>query len=131
MKNYGDRLNAALAHAGKHQKDLVKALPISQQTISKLCSGKYQSSECTARIAKFLDVEPLWLECGEGEMLEYIILPEQFEVLRHKLSRNKLKVLSKLSVLLSDNLNSIDELTIENLIDTFYIKNRVQEHIHA
>lgn len=118
MKNYADRLNFALSNAGKKPKDLEIALEIPQQTISRLRTGKSSYSECTARIAHYLGVNALWLECGEGEMVG----EKKNEALQviERVPETKLPTVFEICNFLSNpNVDPMDEIMIKRLIHSF------------
>ncbi len=66
---YGNRLVAAMNHAGHTQKDLVKKSGLSQSTISSAINRGNGSSH-TALFAKLCGVNAHWLATGEGEWLQ-------------------------------------------------------------
>lgn len=131
MKTYAERLNFMLSRAKMSQAELARLLGIDQQLINNVCSGITKKPSHVAQIAKHLDCNALWLECGEGEMYPEIILPEQLDEVRTRVPRKGLKMLSRLSFLLADNLSSVDEMTIENMIETIDFKNKYINQVHA
>lgn len=66
---YKDRIKIARAHAGLTQGQLADAVGVKQASISDLETGKSQSSSYSASIAKACGVDALWLEKGQGEMV--------------------------------------------------------------
>lgn len=68
--NYSQRLKAARKHANLTQAELSKAVGITQTSISDLERGKSASSTFGASIARICGVSALWLETGEGKMID-------------------------------------------------------------
>lgn len=68
--NYSERLKTARKQAGLTQADLARQVGIDQTSISNLERGKSQGSSHTVSIAHACGVSPLWLESGEGPMVE-------------------------------------------------------------
>lgn len=66
---YKDRIKIARAHAGLTQGQLADAVGVKQASISDLETGKSQSSSYSASIAKACGVDALWLEKGQGAMV--------------------------------------------------------------
>ncbi|WP_313415878.1 S24 family peptidase [Stenotrophomonas sp.] len=64
-----ERLVAARERSGLSQTALAKSVGISQQAIAQLESGKAKKTGALAEIARSLDVDPLWLALGVGDML--------------------------------------------------------------
>jgi len=69
--NYSQRLKAARKHANLTQAELSKAVGITQTSISDLERGKSASSTFSASIARICGVSALWLETGEGKMIDH------------------------------------------------------------
>jgi len=67
MKTYSARIKAALAASGKTQTELADHVGVKQQTIQYLCS-RGKGSRHNQSIASFLNVNPVWLERGVGQM---------------------------------------------------------------
>jgi phage repressor protein C with HTH and peptisase S24 domain len=65
----GDRVKQAREHAKLTQKDLAHNVCVSQTTIYKLESGASSSSRRTVAIAMSCNVNPIWLETGQGKMV--------------------------------------------------------------
>lgn len=63
-----DRLKLAMFEAGATQQWLAMRVGVSQGAIQKLASGKAKTSGRIVDIAKALDVDPVWLSTGDGEM---------------------------------------------------------------
>lgn len=67
---YKERVKAARKHAKLTQGQLGQLVGIDQASVSDLERGRSQRSSYNATIAKACGVSALWLESGEGEMLE-------------------------------------------------------------
>ncbi|MDW0357691.1 XRE family transcriptional regulator [Halomonas venusta] len=65
----GDRVKRARKHAGLNQRDLAKAIGITQPSLSELERGESRSSAYLIQIASACGVNASWLATGEGEML--------------------------------------------------------------
>ncbi|EKT4090772.1 helix-turn-helix transcriptional regulator [Stenotrophomonas maltophilia] len=63
-----ERLVAARERAGISQTALARTVGISQQAIAQLESGKAKKTGALAEIARALNVDPMWLALGEGDM---------------------------------------------------------------
>lgn len=74
---FSERFLAAIAHAGISQKQLGEDTGCSQPTLSKIASGKSQSSTFTVQIAKRCGVRPEWLAMGEGEMTDGLYVEDE------------------------------------------------------
>lgn len=66
MKTLQERLRHARISKGMSQAELGKAIDKSQSAIAALESGRNKESTNIVSLAKVLDVDPLWLETGEG-----------------------------------------------------------------
>lgn len=68
MNTYGERLDHALLLARKSRSSLGRELKISPQAIGQVILGKTRAltAENSARAARFLGVDHLWLATGEG-----------------------------------------------------------------
>jgi hypothetical protein len=133
METYAERLNLALVHAGKKPIDLSKNLPIKQQTVSKLCRGEITSSSVTARIARYLNVSPIWLECGEGEMVENK-KDDVLDVIERVPETKRPIVFEVCNFLSNPNVDPMDEIMVKKLIHVMcgmYPQNSVQNAMHA
>ncbi len=66
---YGERLLQALTASKKTRSQLAEKLGISEQAVGQVILGntKAFSAENSARAARFLEVDDLWLATGEGE----------------------------------------------------------------
>ncbi|MCK0552550.1 helix-turn-helix transcriptional regulator [Pantoea ananatis] len=62
------RLRIAMAEQGVTQSTLAEKVGVSQAAIQKLTSGKAKSSTKLLAIATALNVNPIWLETGNGPM---------------------------------------------------------------
>lgn len=69
--NIGARVKAARKARGLSQSDLAKAIGITQPTLSNLEGGRNTSSVKILDMARALQVSPLWLQDGIGEMGEF------------------------------------------------------------
>lgn len=63
-----ERLKLARSAKGISQKDLAAKIGRNQSAIAALESGRNKESTNIATIAKVLDVDPVWLETGIGNM---------------------------------------------------------------
>ena len=68
----GDRVKRARKHAGLNQRDLAKAIGITQPSLSELERGESRSSAYLIQIASVCGVDANWLATGKGEMLNRI-----------------------------------------------------------
>lgn len=70
LKNFSERLNAALSESGITQADLAKKIDISRASISQMLGGKiaYPSSIIAIRLCEVLNVDIHWLIFGTGTM---------------------------------------------------------------
>lgn len=68
MPDFGSRLTRALALADKSQRELAAELGISVQAVGQVIAGKTKAmtAENTARAARYLKINQLWLATGEG-----------------------------------------------------------------
>lgn len=65
-----DRLKEAMRRKNISQADLAEAVGISAVAIGKILSGKTSKSRYIIAIAAALDINPMWLQSGEGENAE-------------------------------------------------------------
>lgn len=65
----GDRVKRARKHAGLNQRDLAKAIGITQPSLSELERGESRSSAYLIQIAAACGIDATWLATGQGEML--------------------------------------------------------------
>lgn len=63
-----DRLKVARKNARKSQLEVADAIGITQSAYSQLETGRVDSSSHLPTIAKFLGIDPYWLQTGEGPM---------------------------------------------------------------
>ncbi len=63
-----NRIRIAREHAGLTQKELADRVGISQTAVHKLECGRSRSSRRTVAIAIACDVDPIWLETGQGSL---------------------------------------------------------------
>lgn len=68
MTEFKDRLKMARKSAKMTQVQLAQAIDVTQSSISDLESGRNKISTKTAQIAQVLNVNPIWLATGQGEM---------------------------------------------------------------
>lgn len=69
MTEFKDRLKMARKSAKMTQVQLAQAIDVTQSGISDLESGRNKISTKTAQIAQVLNVNPIWLATGQGEMV--------------------------------------------------------------
>jgi transcriptional regulator with XRE-family HTH domain len=65
-----DRLKEAMLRKNISQADLAEAVGISTVAIGKILSGATSKSRYIIAISAALDINPLWLQSGEGEITE-------------------------------------------------------------
>lgn len=70
MSGVGTRIKKAREVLGLTQVTLAKSVGVSQQAVMELESGRAKRTKHTAKFARALGQDPLWLETGEGRMLE-------------------------------------------------------------
>lgn len=75
MPTFGDRIRTLLAEKGISQAELARQVGTKQQTISYIVrgDGPAQTSRYAAKIAAVLNVNPLWLQTGEGRQTDPIV----------------------------------------------------------
>lgn len=73
---FGERLTAAMQHAGASRKELADELGISVQAIGDVIKGKTKSltAENAVVAAKFLKVNPMWLAANQGAMFDDVYI---------------------------------------------------------
>jgi phage repressor protein C with HTH and peptisase S24 domain len=70
MTGVGTRIKKAREALGLTQVVLAKAVGVSQQAVMELESGRAKGTKHTAKFARALGQDPLWLETGDGRMRE-------------------------------------------------------------
>ena len=65
-----DRLKEAMLRKNVSQADLAEAVGISAVAVGKILSGETSKSRYIIAIAAALDINPMWLQSGEGEIAE-------------------------------------------------------------
>lgn len=70
MSGVGTRIKKAREALNMTQVTLAKAVGISQQAVMELESGRAKGTKHSAKFARALGQDPLWLETGEGRMRE-------------------------------------------------------------
>ncbi len=70
MSGVGTRIKKAREALNMTQVMLAKAVGISQQAVMELESGRAKGTKHSAKFARALGQDPLWLETGEGRMHE-------------------------------------------------------------
>jgi phage repressor protein C with HTH and peptisase S24 domain len=70
MSGVGTRIKKAREVLGMTQVTLAKAVGVSQQAVMELESGRAKGTKHSAKFARALGQDPLWLETGEGRMRE-------------------------------------------------------------
>ena len=68
MKTFADRLKFARKLRRMSQADLAQRAGVAQSTIGNIEAGRGQSARDLASIAAALEVEPIWLHLGRGQM---------------------------------------------------------------
>lgn len=77
----GERVKRARQHAGINQRELAKAIGISQPSLSELERGESRSSAYLVQIASACGIDATWLATGKGEMTAAIKeAPKQYQV---------------------------------------------------
>ena len=66
MNDLGTRVRLARIEKRMTQKQLAKAVGISQSTLGALELGNNKSTKAIVSVARVLDVNPTWLETGKG-----------------------------------------------------------------
>lgn len=70
MSGVGTRIKKARDVLGMTQVTLAKAVGVSQQAVMELEAGRAKGTKHSAKFARALGQDPLWLETGEGRMRE-------------------------------------------------------------
>ena len=70
MSGVGTRIKKAREALNMTQVTLAQAVGISQQAVMELESGRAKGTKHTAKFARALGQDPIWLETGEGRMRE-------------------------------------------------------------
>ncbi len=70
MSGVGTRIKKAREVLGMTQVTLAKSVGVSQQAVMELESGRAKGTKHSAKFARALGQDPLWLETGEGRMRE-------------------------------------------------------------
>lgn len=108
MKTIGQRISAVRKSLGITQAELARKVGINQASISELESGKSQRTVHLAKIAGVLNVSPIWLDEGLGEMLpnekSTVILDVQH------IPKNVRELAEKLLLLPEDKLKAVSVL---------------------
>ena len=69
MEEINERIKRVIAEQGIKQRDLAKALGITESSVSTMCSGKSKPSGQTINdICRLYNVNKQWLETGTGDM---------------------------------------------------------------
>ncbi|HGN2959618.1 TPA: helix-turn-helix domain-containing protein [Proteus mirabilis] len=66
-----ERLSRAMSLRDISQGELARKVGMSQPAIFKLVNGETKTSRKIVEIALALEVNPAWLQCGEGEMTDF------------------------------------------------------------
>lgn len=66
LKTFGQRLKAVREARNKSQTDLARDIGVSQPSILSMESGKTEKTKHLLALAKALEVDPEWLQLGEG-----------------------------------------------------------------
>ena len=92
FETLGDRVKFCLKFRGMTQKELAKAVNLTQQNIQAICSGKIKSSRHNNEIAHALGVSPVWLSSGQEHRDSHhaTILKETSQIPIWELEENKL-----------------------------------------
>jgi len=70
MSGVGTRIKKAREALTMTQVNLARAVGVSQQAVMELESGRAKGTKHTAKFARALGQDPLWLETGDGRMRE-------------------------------------------------------------
>ncbi len=70
MSGVGTRIKKAREALAMTQVNLARAVGVSQQAVMELESGRAKGTKHTAKFARALGQDPLWLETGDGRMRE-------------------------------------------------------------
>jgi phage repressor protein C with HTH and peptisase S24 domain len=70
MSGVGTRIKRAREALGMTQVVLAKSVGVSQQAVMELESGRARGTKHTAKFARALGQDPMWIELGEGRMRE-------------------------------------------------------------
>ena len=70
MTGVGTRIKKAREALGMTQVALARAVGVSQQAVMELESGRAKGTKHTAKFARALGQDPLWLETGDGRIRE-------------------------------------------------------------
>src|SRR5262249_18024907 len=70
MSGVGTRIKKAREVLGMTQVTLAKAVGVSQQAVMELESGRAKGTKHTAKFARALGQDPLWLQTGKGRRRE-------------------------------------------------------------
>ena len=70
MSGVGTRIKRARDALGMTQVVLAKAVGVSQQAVMELEAGRAKGTKHTAKFARALGQDPMWIEIGEGRMRE-------------------------------------------------------------
>ncbi|WP_237612720.1 helix-turn-helix domain-containing protein [Proteus sp. G4417] len=71
LDTLAERLSRAMSLRDISQGELARKVGMSQPAIFKLVNGETKTSRKIVEIALALEVNPAWLQCGEGEMTDF------------------------------------------------------------
>ncbi|MDF7211069.1 helix-turn-helix domain-containing protein [Proteus mirabilis] len=71
VNTLAERLSRAMSLRDIGQGELARKVGMSQPAIFKLVNGETKTSRKIVEIALVLEVNPAWLQCGEGEMTDF------------------------------------------------------------
>lgn len=84
MSGVGTRIKKAREALNMTQVNLARAVGVSQQAVMELESGRAKGTKHTAKFARALGQDPLWLETGDGRMRETAKARRQARVEPHE-----------------------------------------------
>lgn len=71
VNTLAERLSMAMSLRDITQGELARKVGMSQPAIFKLVNGETKTSRKIVEIALALEVNPSWLQCGKGEMIDF------------------------------------------------------------
>ncbi|EMO6184475.1 TPA: helix-turn-helix transcriptional regulator [Proteus mirabilis] len=77
VNTLAERLSRAMSLRDISQGELARKVGMSQPAIFKLVNGETKTSRKIVEIALALEVNPAWLQCGEGKMTDFCASKEE------------------------------------------------------